>query len=555
MTTSTDFPHANQPRWSTKPTLVIHYAHLSEEERNFCTLFPIVMKYRVFSALSVAALIGVALTTFISHDNSTQQKASATSSRSGNATAATSVVWLVLDEAPLSVLLKTDGTVNEQRFPGFAKLAATSTWYRNMLGTAQRTTEAVPALLDGKWPTLRNYPFLEDHPVNLFTLANGYKKLDVYQSITNLCPVGVCPNKIPDEEREATFQVAAFKDLTRSASTETTDAIHFSHILLPHRPWRFSTDGRLARELPTDPRRGDVEDRRRDAYQAMVRQFIATDTLLLEFLNELEKSDNWDRTMIVVTADHGITFVPGESYRDKVNPNNVGTLEDIYRVPLFIKYPSQSSAIVNDCPVSSIDILPTVLSVARIPHSAQLDGGDLSTTCPQRASRTVRWPYTGKDLTTDFNAVLDRVRYYDKWVDADGSVDDVHRVGLSGPLLGTQVPTDNTPQRTSIQWTNVDPNSFLGIGDEPLSYVPARVSGRISTTEKLCSRCEGVLVVDGVVVASIPEVAGLAPSSKPAYFTTSVLTSRVTSTSGQPELWIADWSNQQVVLSRIGLSK
>jgi hypothetical protein len=424
-----------------------------------------------------------------------------------------------------------------------------------MLGTAQRTTEAVPALLDGKWPTLRNYPFLEDHPINLFTLANGHKKLDVYQSITNLCPVGVCPNKIPDEEREATFQVAAFKDLTRKASNETTDAIHFTHILLPHRPWRFSTDGRLARELATDPRRGDVEDRRRDAYQALVRQFIATDALLLEFLNQLEESDNWNRTMIVVTADHGITFVPGESYRDKVNPNNPGTLEDIYRVPLFIKYPNQSSANVSDCPVSSIDILPTVLSVARIPHSTQLDGVDLSSTCPQRTSRTVRWPYTRKDLTTAFTAVLDRVKYYDKWVDADGSVDDMHRVGFSGSLMGSQVLTSNAPQRNGVQWTNVDPNSFVGIGDTPLSYVPARVSGRISTTEKLCSRCEGVLVVDGVIVASIPELAGLIPSSKPAYFTTSVMTSQISSASSAPELWIADWSGPQVTFERVGVSQ
>ncbi|MGA0118546.1 MAG: sulfatase-like hydrolase/transferase [Ilumatobacteraceae bacterium] len=513
------------------------------------------MKYRVFTTFSVAALIGVAFISFTSRVSSNQRELSQTSAIVGNAAAGTSVVWLVLDEAPLSVLLKTDGTINAQRFPGFAKLAATSTWYRNMLGTAQRTTEAVPALLDGKWPTIRNYPFLSDHPINLFTLANGYKKLDVYQSITNLCPPGVCPNKIPDEQRQAEFQIRAFQNLLQRSTTSTEEIVHFSHILLPHRPWRLSTEGRLGKELETDPRPGTVPDRRRDAYQSLLRQFVATDALLFTYLTQLEQSDNWNRTMIVVTADHGITFVPGESYRDKVNPNNPGTLEDIYRVPLFIKYPNQSSASVSDCPVSSIDILPTVLSVARIPHSAQLDGVDLSTTCPQRASRRVRWPYTGKDLTTDFNAVLDRVRYYDKWVDADGSVDDIHRVGISGSLLGTRVPTDNAPQRTDIQWTNVDPNSFLGIGDKTLSYVPARVSGRISTTEKLCSRCEGVLVVDGVIVASIPELAGLAPSSKPAYFTTSVLTSRVKSTSGQPELWIADWSNQQVALSRIGHSK
>ncbi|MSZ56734.1 MAG: hypothetical protein F2594_05305, partial [Actinobacteria bacterium] len=53
------------------------------------------------------------------------------------------VVMIVFDEAMLSPLLRTDGTINRKRFPGFAALADSSTWYRNMMGTAQRTTEAV----------------------------------------------------------------------------------------------------------------------------------------------------------------------------------------------------------------------------------------------------------------------------------------------------------------------------------------------------------------------------------------------------------------------------
>ncbi|MEN9553142.1 MAG: hypothetical protein RLY24_737, partial [Actinomycetota bacterium] len=390
------------------------------------------MKYRLFSPLYVAAIAVFLSAPFVALAGTTPETTIPV--RTGDSGAGVSVVLLVLDESPLYALLRTDGTINENRYPGFTKLTKTSTWYRNTLGTAQRTTEAVPALLDGKWPTLRNYPVLADHPVNLFTLASGHKKLDVYQSITNLCPPKVCANKIPDEERQAEFQIAAFEQLITNASESTNATVHFSHILLPHRPWRFATDGRLGRELETDPRPSTQLDRRRDAYQSLLRQFVATDALLLKFLTTLEQSENWNRTMVIVTSDHGMTFVPGESFRDRVNPSKPETLEDIYRVPLFIKYPNQSSASVSDCPVSSIDILPTVLSVARIPHSAQLDGVDLSTICPQRTSRTVRWPYTGKDLTTDFNAVLDRVRYYDKWVDADGSVDDVHRVGLSGSL-------------------------------------------------------------------------------------------------------------------------
>ena len=472
----------------------------------------------------------------------------------GNADAGTSVVWLVLDELPLYALLKTDGSINEVRYPGFAKLASTSTWYRNTLATAQRTTEALPAMLTGRWPTVRNYPVLTDHPINLFTLTRRHKKLDVYQSITSLCPKGVCPNRIPRAHREAGFTLQAFRNLMDHASTSTERTIHFSHILLPHRPWRFATDGRIGRDMESDPRPSDTVDRRRDSYQSLLRQLVATDALLLDFLNQLEKSANWHRTMLVVTSDHGMTFVPGESFRDEVNPNKPETLEDIYRVPLFIKYPNQTSATRNNCPVSSVDILPTVLSVADIRTRARFDGVDLSKTCPRRSFRRVRWPYSGRNLTTDFQAVVKRVKYYDKWVDANGNVDDIHRVGRSGSLLGTTVPA--SPKTIGgVQWRNVDLTSFNNIGDARFSYVPARVSGVVTTSRRLCARCEGVLVVDGVIVASVPELVGLTPTPDSIYFTTSTLTSKITSTSGKPELWIADWSRPTVSLSRVGPSR
>ena len=511
------------------------------------------MKYRLFSPLYVAAIAVFLSAPFVALAGTTTPMTTVPV-RTGDADAGISVLWLVLDEAPLYALLQTNGDINEKRYPGFAKLAKTSTWYRNTLGTAQRTTEAVPAMLDGKWPTVRNYPVLADHPVNLFTLASGHKKLDVYQSITNLCPPKICANKIPDQERQAEFQIAAFEQLITNASESTNATVHFSHILLPHRPWRFAADGRLGRELETDPRPSTQLDRRRDAYQSLLRQFVATDALLLKFLTTLEQSENWNRTMVVVTSDHGMTFVPGESFRDKVNPSKPETLEDIYRVPLFIKYPNQNSADVNDCPASSIDILPTVVSVAQIPNTSKFDGVDLSATCPQRTFRKVRWPYTGKDLSTDFSDLVARVRYYDKWVDAEGDVDDIHRVGRSGSLLGTRVPTSGTRQRNDIKWTNVDPNGFVGIGDAPYSYVPARLSGRVTSTRPLCARCEGILVVDGTVVASLPELAGMRPSSKPAYFTTSVMTSQISSDSNAPELWIADWTTPEVAFSFIGIS-
>ena len=328
-------------------------------------------------------------------------------------TSPANVFLIVLDEAPLFAIVKKDGTINEKRFPGFAELARHTTWYRNTLTTAQRTTEAVPALLDGNWPTIRNYPVYQDHPNNLFSLFLGKRKIDEYQPVTRLCPPDTCRNVPVDNSRSVPLQVSQFRSGVKAAAGATKPTLVFRHVLLPHRPWLLSVDLRISNEIGADPRTGHNFERRRDSYQGMLRQFVATDKLITEMLRTMKKSPNWNKTMLIVTADHGLTFVPGQSERIRVNPNSTDTLEDLYRVPLFIKYPGQSVPSVNDCPVSSIDILPTILKVAKISHKATFDGVDISESCPQRDTRTVAWPYSKAKIATGTDALLERVRYYD----------------------------------------------------------------------------------------------------------------------------------------------
>ena len=102
------------------------------------------------------------------------------------------VVWFVFDEAPVFPLVSTNGEINERRFPGFARLAAMSTWYRNTTTTAQRTTEALPAMLSGVAPEFGKQPVLRDHPDNIFTLMYGGRELDVHEESTALCPPSAC---------------------------------------------------------------------------------------------------------------------------------------------------------------------------------------------------------------------------------------------------------------------------------------------------------------------------------------------------------------------------
>lgn len=461
------------------------------------------------------------------------------------------VVMIVLDEAPLSPLLRTDGTINRKRFPGFAALADTSTWYRNMLGTSQRTTEAVPSILSGQWPSLKKYPVLRDHPNNLFTYMQGLKELDVYQSVTKLCPQGVCRNAGPEYFRMVHRQVQKFEELTAKATTSKVPTLHFAHVLLPHRPWGLAPDVRLAPDLVkfTDKRSERLVDRRRDNYQSMMRQYVATDTLLLEFINKMKASPNWDNTMIIVTADHGITFVPGESYRDKINIKNPGTLEDIYRVPLFIKYPQQSKSSVSDCPASSVDILATIIGTNGRAPQWKTDGVNLRRICPQRTSRLLQWPYSSTTVSTDFGAVLERVRYYDDWIDANGDVDDIYRVGLSGRLLGKKTPS-NASANVSVSWTLNGPENYQNIGTGRLAPVPTRASGTLTTQSILCARCEGLIAINGRFVGALPELAGMTPQMGPVPFSSSLMSRHIKPGKNVVELWVADWTTGKPIFSR-----
>ncbi len=80
------------------------------------------------------------------------------------------VVVIVLDEFAAATLMRADGSLNEERYPGFAELASVSTWFRNASSQYNLTHRAVPSILDGTLGDDDDLPTWGDHPRNLFTL-------------------------------------------------------------------------------------------------------------------------------------------------------------------------------------------------------------------------------------------------------------------------------------------------------------------------------------------------------------------------------------------------
>ena len=74
------------------------------------------------------------------------------------------IVFVVLDELPTTSLMDGEERVDAGRYPGFAALAGTATWYRRATTVAETTYDALPAILTGRYPRPGQLPHAIDHP-------------------------------------------------------------------------------------------------------------------------------------------------------------------------------------------------------------------------------------------------------------------------------------------------------------------------------------------------------------------------------------------------------
>ena len=115
------------------------------------------------------------------------------------------VVMVLFDEFPVAALMTPQGKVDRSRFPAFADLASSSTWYRNATADAAYTPLAVPAILSGREPSRSDLPIAADYPKSIFTLLGKQYRLNVMETATKVCPEELCPDPAADAGDEATL--------------------------------------------------------------------------------------------------------------------------------------------------------------------------------------------------------------------------------------------------------------------------------------------------------------------------------------------------------------
>lgn len=177
---------------------------------------------------------------------------------------------------------------------------------------------------------------------------------------------------------------------------------YFLHVALPHFPWCHFPDGDYyIPESFSDQRALGtaeeiwVEDAAicHGAETRYLLQLGYLDQFAGRLLDQLQQQGLYDKCLLIVTADHGVSFAPGHSRR---KPDNE-TLPDIVSIPLFVKLPHQQAGIQSDRNVESIDLLPTIVDLIDLPPLTPLDGTSLVDEPP--AERPRKTFIYGKEMT------------------------------------------------------------------------------------------------------------------------------------------------------------
>jgi Sulfatase len=164
----------------------------------FAVLYARVEWVRTFlTFLSPAPLVFLLFFLVVSPVSDLLRTGEASASVDGPARSSTPIVFILLDELPVSTLMGPGGRIDARRFPNLAELAAGATWYRHATTVAASTSEAVPAQLTGELPAAGDLPTSTHHPRSLFSLFRRSHAFTVVEPITDVCPARLCPEERP----------------------------------------------------------------------------------------------------------------------------------------------------------------------------------------------------------------------------------------------------------------------------------------------------------------------------------------------------------------------
>jgi hypothetical protein len=471
----------------------------------------------------------------------------------------TPVVLIVFDEfAPVS-LMNRDEKIDARRYPNFAALARESTWYRSATTVQWLTEQAVPAVLTGILPSQQGspLPIYADHPRNVFTLLGPGYRVRAVESITQLCPERIChevrrasPAAVSDTTRSLTSDAGivylhlvlpepyseripdisdswgSFGQKEKREQSEPTEkgeikpcgrnvcrfaalfsrdrrpTLYVLHTLLPHVPYLYLPDGRrygIQSPLLRGIKRNEWKRAwpARQAYQRFLLQVGYTDSALGLIVRRLKAKGIYDRALMIVVADHGVSFRAGQPRR-RPTPGN---LQDIAFVPLFVKLPHQRTSRIDDGFVQTIDVVPTIAHVLGVKFPWHVDGRSLvGRELPRGGTVDVRLGH-GKQVTMRLSALLRlRAQALREQLASFGSTpSSVYRLGPNPDLIGRPV-SSLVVEPSENEGVELDGRELLNIVDRDTDLLPTWIQGHLTGDHE--QREDLAVAVNGRIAAT-----------------------------------------------------
>ena len=278
-----------------------------------------------------------------------------------------------------------------------------------------------------------------------------------------------------------------------SRSRTGTPELHFLHTMLPHGPWIYLPSGAryLLGKGSRIGGRGATWSEQHEvvalAYQRHLLQASYADRLLGELLDRLEATGRFDRSLIVVTADHGASFQPGQPLRGSDGNNAAEALW----VPLLIKAPGQREPEIHRRPVETTSILATVFDLLGVEPPWPLA---TPSALDAKAAPGRRLPTVGVSAAMDWKKAA---------FGADLAIDPPLRLNRHIDLIGRAVDSLPVSSRTEIELVRFTPGAVLDV--EPESGVlPVWITGSLRLRRRRGPCCDVVFVVNGQIVAVQP---------------------------------------------------
>ena len=269
--------------------------------------------------------------------------------------------------------------------------------------------------------------------------------------------------------------------------------LYYLHIVIPHEPWRYLPSGkeysqpaeykiiRGLSEFGIGETWSSDEWAVVQAWQRYLLQVGFVDRLLGEIIDRIKTVGLYDRSLIVVTADHGVSFRPN----DKRRPITKTNYQDIMCVPLFIKAPNQHEGVISDRNLESIDILPTIADILGISLPWTVDGQSaFNISIPERTKKFFfRSTKDKKDVERlIFRPVINEksdtleqmIALFGSGVKPDG----LFRIGPHNNLVGQHVSEIEVVGGSGIM-VEFDQERLYEHVDLNAPFVPAQITGRI----------------------------------------------------------------------------